>query len=138
MSTVEKAKPRKLFKPKKTRKPKPKPEWKLQAAVVSDFHKMQDVGWQFEFAADMNAGKRNGARGKVTGLTAGEPDLRLYFANATLKMIELKTGKGVLSDVQKERHAKLRDLGFEVVTVWSSSEECVVAQCRKLVVGWMG
>lgn len=126
-----------LFKPKTPRQPKPKPEWKLQAAVVSDFHKCQDVGWRFEFAGDMGAGKRNGSRAKLTGLKAGEPDIRVYLPMARLKMIELKTGKGVLSKEQKDRHKLLRALGFEIVTVWSSSEECVTAQCRKLLMGWI-
>lgn len=128
--------PRKLFKVKKDRKPKAKPEWKLQAAVVSDFHKWQDAGWPFEFAGDMNAGKRNGARAKITGLTAGEPDIRLYFANARLKMIELKTEKGRLSEAQIDRHQKLEALGFEVVTVYAKTEDDAVDQCSNLLVGW--
>lgn len=105
--------------------------------MVSDFHKCQDMGWEFEFAGDMNAGKRNGARAKLTGLKAGETDLRIYLPGAVLKMIELKTGKGKLNEDQKKRHKLLRALGFEIVTVWSSSEEDAAFQCRKLLAGWI-
>lgn len=125
-----------LFKPKKVRKPKDKPEWKLQAAVVSDFHKLQDAGHQFEFAGDMGAGKRNGSRAKLTGLKAGEPDLRLYTKHG-LRMIELKTIKGRLSQEQTDRHEKLTALGFEIVTVWADTEESAAAQCRELLLGWI-
>ena len=130
--------PRALFKAKVPRKPKPKPEWKLQAAVVSNFHKMQDAGWKFEFAGDMNAGKRNGSRAKLTGLKAGEPDIRVYLSGGCLKMIELKTGKGVVSDEQKKRHAALKALGFEIAVVYAKTEASAVVQCRMLLDGWMG
>lgn len=129
--------PRSLFKTPKPKKPKRVPEWRLQASVVSEFHKWQDGGWKFEFAGDMNAGKRNGGRAKVTGLKAGEPDLRLYLPNAVLKMIELKNEDYDLSDDQISRHEKLEALGFEIVTVYAKTTEDAVKQCSKLLGNWL-
>ena len=129
--------PRALFKTKKPKKPKAKPEWKLQAAVVSDFHKLQDAGWEFEFAGDMNAGKRNGSRAKLTGLKAGEPDIRVYLPGARLKMIELKTEDGVVSDAQTKRHKKLRTLGFEIEVVYAATERDAVEQCNGILSYWI-
>jgi len=130
-------KPRKLFATPKPKTKKERPEWRLQAAVVSDFHRLQDGGLEFEFAGDMNAGKRNGSRAKLTGLKAGETDLRLYLSRARLKMIELKTATGVLSQVQKDRHAALRALGFEIEVVYAKTPEDAVAQCGKLLKDWI-
>jgi hypothetical protein len=130
-----KQKPRNLFRTKKPRKPKPKPEWKLQAAVVSDFHKCQDMGWDFEFAGDMNAGKRNGARAKLTGLKAGEADIRIYLPGAKLGMIEMKNEKGELSDDQIKRHGKLEALGFKIHVVQASTEVEAASKCRKILTG---
>jgi hypothetical protein len=128
---------RPLFKTPKPKKPKRVPEWRLQASVVSEFHKWQDGGWKFEFAGDMNAGKRNGGRAIVTGLKAGEPDLRLYMTGGVLKSIELKNEDYKLSEDQIDRHGKLEALGFEVVTVYAATKESAVAQCAKLLGGWL-
>jgi hypothetical protein len=128
---------RALFAVPKPRLPKRVPEWRLQAAVVSEFHKWQDAGWPFEFAGDMGAGKRNGTRAKVTGLKAGEPDLRLFMAGGVLKMIELKAKGGSLSKEQKERHVKLRALGFEVRTVTAETSESAAKQCSDLLGNWL-
>lgn len=130
------SRPRALFRTTKPAKKKHPPEWRLQAAVVADFHKAQDAGMAFEFAGDMNAGKRNGTRATVTGLKAGEPDLRLYLPGGRLKMIELKAHKGVLSLAQRLRHKKLRELGFEIETVQADYPEDAVTKCRKLLEGW--
>lgn len=139
LNTDKSAKPQKrsLFKTKKPRKPRRVPEWRLQAGVVSEFHKWQDGGWKFEFAGDMNAGKRGANRAKICGVKAGETDLRLYFPFAVLKMIELKADKGELSEDQVKRHAKLRDLGFEIHTVTASTVDDAKAQCIDLLEGWL-
>lgn len=129
--------PRALFKTPKPKKKKPAPEWRLQAAVVSEFHKFQDGGWKFEFAGDMNAGKRGANRAKICGVKAGETDIRIYLPNATLKMIELKTAKGELSQDQIDRHAALRALGFEIEVVYGKTPEDAAAQCVKLLGGWL-
>lgn len=104
--------------------------------MVSDFHKAQDLGMRFEFAGDMNAGKRNGSRAKLCGLKAGETDLRLYLPGGRLKMIELKAHGGKLSADQKERHKKLRAMGFEIVTVQADYPEEAVDECRTLLMEW--
>lgn len=127
--------PRTLFKTPKPRTKKPPPEWKLQAAVVSDWHKCQDMGWRFEFAGDMNAGKRNGLRAKLTGLKAGETDLRIYAPGARLGMIELKTARGVLNAAQKERHDALTGLGFKIHVVKAATESEAVTKCRAILKG---
>jgi hypothetical protein len=73
------------------------PEWRLQAAVVSDWHKLQDDGWEFEFAGDMSGVKTtNPGRAKLTGLKAGEPDLRVYLKSGKLALLELKAENGRL------------------------------------------
>jgi hypothetical protein len=131
-------KPRSLFRAPKPAKPKKeRPEWRLQTSVVSEFHKWQDGGWDFEFAGDMNAGKRNGARALLTGLKAGETDIRIYLNRARLKMIELKTKTGKLSKPQKERHAKLRKLGFQIEVVYAKTPESAAEQCVELLKGWL-
>lgn len=129
--------PRALFKAKVPKKPKAKPEWKLQAAVVSEFHKLQDAGWPFEFAGDMNAGKRNGARAKLNGLKAGEPDIRVYLPGAQLRMIEMKASGGKVSKAQEGRHRLLRNLGFDIVVIKAETEDDAVAQCRRLLTKWI-
>ena len=84
----------------------------LQMAVAS---LLRQLG--ITFAADMNAGRRSarrGARLKHEGMAAGEPDLRLYMPGGQVIFIEMKTMRGKLSKVQRERHDRLRQLGFEV------------------------
>jgi hypothetical protein len=93
------------------------------------------MGWEFEFAGDMNAGKRNGSRAKLTGLKAGEPDVRIYTAPAQLGMIELKTTKGKLSEDQIERHAALTKLGFKVHVVHAATETEAASKCRAILRG---
>lgn len=134
--TINTTSPRPLFKTPKPRVAKPKPEWKLQAAVVSDFHKCQDMGWDFEFAGDMNAGKRNGTRAKLTGLKAGEADIRIYLPGARLGMIEMK-GASKVSKAQVERHAKLERLGFKIHVVKAATETEAASKCRAILKGML-
>lgn len=47
-------------------------------------------------------------------MTAGEPDVRLYFGGGRLVSVENKVGNGPLSPSQGPRHAVLRSLGFTV------------------------
>lgn len=132
---ISKSTKRPLFTTPKPRKPKPKPEWKLQAAVVSDFHKCQDAGWEFEFEGDMAAGKRNGARAKLTGLKAGSPDLRIFLPGARLGLIEMKGAKTPVSEDQIKRHAALEALGFKVHVVRASTEVEAASKCRTILKG---
>jgi hypothetical protein len=73
----------------------------------------------------MNAGKRNKAAAsiaKLSGLTAGEPDVRIYAKGGRMALVEIKRFKGVRSQAQIDRHALLKSLGFEVFTVWLVDE----------------
>ncbi|QWY83653.1 VRR-NUC endonuclease domain-containing protein [Rhizobium phage RHph_X2_26] len=95
-------------------------EWELQAAQVSALRKHPAYGTLFALAGDMNAAKR-GAKAqmeaKASGMTAGEPDLRLYLATGRLVLIENKSGNNQPSDEQIDRHTLLRKLGFTVYLV---------------------
>jgi len=102
------------------------PEWRLQAEMVAEFHKLESEGWQLTVAGDMNSAKRSRAaamQAKVMGLTPGETDLRLYCANGQLISIEVKTMEGKLSEPQRARHARLQALGFTVYTLWLRDPE---------------
>ena len=120
-------------------------EWCLQAAAVrrlrgmplycpaeavdGDLHPMA-----FTLAGDFNAARRSrqeATKAKSTGLTSGEPDLRVYAAGGRLLMIELKAKKGTVSDEQIARHALLIGLGYMVVTIHASTED----ECADLVEG---
>lgn len=84
----------------------------LQMVVVRELRRRG-----VDHAADQNAGNRTlrqGARLKVLGMTAGEPDLRLYLPGGRLVLVEMKAAGGSASKVQKARHEALRALGFPV------------------------
>jgi hypothetical protein len=77
--------------------------------------------WGLDFAADMNRGKRSMSAGmlaKAMGMQAGETDLRVYMPGGRIVLIELKCPPNGLSAAQKERHPKLRALGFEVYVLF--------------------
>ena len=66
-----------------------------------------------------NGGKRNKAEASklmAVGVVAGIPDLVYSFAGKVFFM-ELKTLKGVISPVQKKRHATLRENGSHVFII---------------------
>lgn len=125
---------------KVTTKPAPPKEWEIQAAQVRALRAMPEYGKQFLLAGDMNAAKR-GPRAQqeaiAAGMTAGEPDLRIYLLGGRVAMIENKVGAGRLSPAQVARHAALARLGHVVVTVSASSTEDAAAQAVALVRGWM-
>jgi hypothetical protein len=84
----------------------------LQAAIVQYLRTNKLM-----FAADQNAGRRSmrdGARRKVLGMVAGEPDLRIYLPGGRCIFVEVKSAKGTLSPAQKDRHAELVSVGFDV------------------------
>ena len=58
-------------------------------------------------------------------MTAGEADVRVYMAHGRLFQFELKTPTGRRSKAQKERHARLAALGFEVVTIAASTPDAM-------------
>lgn len=136
MLNEEKQKRRNLFSPPKPDEDRNRPEWRVQAEAVSALHKLQDEGHRFEFAGDMNGEIRNGTRAKLTGVKAGETDLRFYFPGGLFKMIELKRPDGRLSNAQKQRHAVLRALGFEIEVVWAEVED-VVEKIAPIIERWL-
>ncbi len=114
------------------------PEWRLQAAIISEFHRLQDLGWPFVCAGDMNAGTRNPAMAKVTGITAGEPDIRVYLPRGRLGMIEVKAKRGTLSPAQKARHSALAALGHDVAVVQVGTPQEAQSAATGLLRAWLG
>lgn len=125
---------------KVTAKPVGEVEWKLQAAAVRALRAMPDFGRQFLLAGDMASGKR-GPKAQMqalaTGLTPGDPDLRIYLPAGRIAFIEYKTTYGRLSPAQKQRHADMTRLGHIVEVVAAGTEvECAAATVA-LVRGWL-
>jgi hypothetical protein len=114
------------FAPKEEPKEHRIPEWRLQAACVSEFHKLQDAGHDFLLAGDMGGlqtSKSQAGIAKLTGLEQGEPDLRLYFPGPFLGLIEYKAKGGRLNAAQITRHDRLRGYGFDVRVVKADTPE---------------
>lgn len=112
------------------------PEWRYQAAVVARLHALEDAGLPLTCAGDMNRAKRSRRErmeAKVTGLTAGEPDVRVYITGGLLLSIELKTPTGSRSKDQKARHAKLTKLGFIVLTAKAATPEDLADEVERIV-----
>lgn len=116
-------------------------EWELQAAQVRRLRSLPEYGKQFLLAGDMNSAKRGSkaqAQAIATGMTPGEPDLRIYLIGGRLASIENKVGKGRLSPAQRDRHAALAKLGHIVEVVSATSEQEAADQAVALVLGWIG
>lgn len=77
--------------------------------------------------------KRQIAEALATGLTAGEPDVRVYLPGSRICHIELKTPRGRVSEDQKKRHARLRELGH-VVTVIAAETPSLAADAAEAFV----
>lgn len=92
------------------------------------------AGANFTYAGDMNATKRSAHEMQwaiATGMKSGEADMRVYLPGGKLIMIELKVkGKGSVSKAQRERHALLSDLGFDV-RVWRYKTPTEAAQAAR-------
>ena len=104
------------------------PEWRFQAEAVARLHKLEAAGLPLTCAGDMAAAKRSRAEQQAaaaTGMTAGETDVRVYLAGGRLLSIELKAKGGRLSAEQKARHARLTDLGFEVLNPRAPTPEAL-------------
>lgn len=52
----------------------------------------------------------------------GMPDRLVLLPDGRVLWVELKTTGGRLSELQKFRHAELRDAGHDVVVVWSKGQ----------------
>ena len=109
-------------------------EHDLQVAIVK---RLRQLG--FDVAADMNAAKRSitGAmRAKLAGMTAGEPDLRVYLAGGRIGLIEVKAWGGTLSPMQRIRHAKLTNLGYRVAIVKAKTPDEAADMAETIVMEW--
>lgn len=108
----------------------------LQAAQVQALRNHPAYGIRFALAGDMNAGERGGKAAEDalrSGMTAGEPDLRLYFDRGRLVLVENKEESYHLSDDQVARHKLLRALGYEVVTIYAATEDLAVRDVLDIV-----
>lgn len=115
-------------------------EWELQAAQVRALRAMPEYGKQFLFAGDQNAAKRGQtatAQAKAAGMTAGEPDLRIYLEGGRLGLIENKVGRAALEPSQVTRHPALAALGHPVTVVRAVTEDDAAAQAVALVRKWL-
>lgn len=125
---------------KVTVKPAPELEWKLQAAAVRALKAMPEYQRQFLLAGDMASGKR-GPKAQMqalaTGLTPGDPDLRIYLPAGRVAFIEYKTSTGRLSPAQRQRHADMVRLGHTVEVVAAATEDECAAATVALVRGWL-
>lgn len=94
-------------------------EWEVQAAAVRALKAHPLFNVLFTLAGDFNAarrGKLEQTKALATGLTSGEPDLRLYMQYGVLGLIEYKVTARVTKE-QKARHALLRLMGFTRIEV---------------------
>jgi len=115
-------------------------EWQMQAAQVRALRKLPEYGKLFLLAGDMNAGKRGATatmQGKAAGMTAGEPDLRVYLPGGKVGLIENKVGKSPLTASQVERHPKLAAIGHPVTVLRATTEDDAAEQAVSLVRGWL-
>ncbi|MDI6028327.1 VRR-NUC domain-containing protein [Corticibacterium sp. UT-5YL-CI-8] len=115
-------------------------EWQLQAAQVRSLRALPEYGKLFLLAGDQNAAKRGRkaqAEALAAGMTAGEPDLRIYGKGGRLLLIENKVGRATLTDSQRTRHPALSALGHPVVVLRAVSAEEASTQAVALVRSWL-
>ncbi len=132
----------------------PLEEWVLQAAAVRALKAMPEYAddvrkveantkagrVSFTIAGDMNGdyrSKRAAVKAKATGIAAGDPDLRLYLPNGTLRLIEYKNAEGTFTASQRIRHPLLAALGHPVVTLKVSTEQEAAGRTVALVMEWL-
>ncbi|MCO7728641.1 VRR-NUC domain-containing protein [Brucella intermedia] len=123
-----------------TTKAAPPLEWELQAAQVASLRQLPQYQRQFLLAGDMNASKRGPrarAQAIATGMTSGEPDLRIYAEHGRLLLIENKVGQGRLSPAQKDRHAALQRLGYTVLVIRATTTIEAAERAVTAVLGWL-
>jgi len=115
-------------------------EWQLQAAQVRALRKLPEYGKLFLLASGMEAGKRGStatAQAKAAGMTAGEPDLRIYLPDGKVGLIENKVGRASLEASQVARHPALAAIGHPVMVIRATTEEDAARQAVELVRGWL-
>jgi hypothetical protein len=108
----------------------------LQAAQVEALRAHPLYGMAFTLAGDMGAGKRGPqaqADAVRTGLESGEPDLRIYIIGGKLLSVENKAEKTPVSKAQKDRHALLHSLGFQVEIIRTTTCDMAVHRVMLLM-----
>lgn len=116
------------------------PEWRLQAAQCRRLRSMPEHGRLFLIAGDQNAARRGpqaAVQAQATGMTPGEPDLRVYLSGGRVAFIENKTLNGRLSPEQRDRHEAMAALGHIVAVVKAGTEADAADQAEALVRGWI-
>ena len=72
------------------------------------------------------------------GLTAGEPDLRIYWSGGHWGAIELKLWDGKLTPSQRARHPILVALGVPLEVVRARTPAEAVRLCTAILSRWTG
>jgi hypothetical protein len=96
-------------------------EAQIQKAIVQGLRQLLPWGWLIQSTANKPRSKVAGAIEKSMGAIAGWPDLAVYGPACAPRelspptwFIEVKAGKGRLSEAQREVHDRLKDLGYGV------------------------
>jgi hypothetical protein len=97
------------------------PEAAIQKAIVRGLRYLLPSGWLIQSTSNKPRSKVAGAIEKGMGAIAGWPDLAVYGPACAPRelspptwFIEVKAGKGRLSEAQREVHDRLKDLGYGV------------------------
>lgn len=115
----------------------------LQMAAVQGLSRLfKEHQGLFAYAAGMEglaaSSKGTAARAKAMGLTAGEPDLRIYWKPGRMGAIELKLAQGTLTASQKARHPVLVALGMPVVVIRAVTPQEAADKVEATVRAWVG
>jgi hypothetical protein len=96
-------------------------EAQIQCAIVAGLRMLLPFGWLVVHTANKPRSAVAGALEKKMGAIAGMPDLAVYGPACAPRelspptwFIEVKAGKGRLSEAQREVHDRLKDLGYGV------------------------
>jgi hypothetical protein len=110
-------------------------EQQIQRAVV-DHLRWRGVPGVFAFHP-ANGGWRSAVEAailKSLGVVAGVPDI-IIIHDGRCYGLELKSGRGRLTDVQRSAHVAMRQAGATVCTVWGLDEALAQLAERRLVRG---
>lgn len=105
-----------------------RPEQQLQKAIVNALRLALPSRWIVShYPAGGYRSRVEGSILKGMGVLAGFPDIMIFgevvdgagLATATAWFLEVKSGKGEPTPIQREMHNQLRALGFDVAVVRS-------------------
>ena len=97
----------------------------IQRDIVRTLRFGLPSGWLVVGVSNNPRSKITGAIEKGMGLTAGFPDVSVYGnldGQPFTGFLEVKTGKGRVSEAQRDMHDRLQDAGFRVAIVRSVAE----------------